>query len=769
MVRQRFARTEPLLEPRHEVLRHEVGRIRIVGLRSREVQRSELFKKRARNPALEVFACLHAVVNVLRHPLPVDPAEVGGQGERLAQGASLHFARHGRAGGPGRSLVDRIHIDAPDVAHQLQGEGVDAQNHLREQLLAELVVAVAARKPPVAVLGDIFQIGRLQRHAPEQVVAQVSGPHAGIVSPGGVLREETAGVSLLRGEQAAQLRNLVVRRHSPRNGLVEPLDGQIIVRTQRIGHELHTALPVARLRDDVVEHVVGDRRRQAVFPRKRRRTERVGRIGRRGGVVGHHAESRGRTAGHHGRQGVGDLTRRRLRGARLGVGGRQRQEQLLLNGGREIEGHEDVGPEDFTAARIDPRGGVEFRIGGSRAPHAVVIEAVVVESRISRKRLYPHDILAADLREGIVPQQKPPLDGGIGRSVESRVDVKHHGTHLPRAVEDRTAAGVIIGFGLLLPVREAFERLGRQPEPLVAEPHPPFGIAQHAERAAGDDRLGLVLPQVEQAEEADRRAVGKLSHHRNAPFSARHAGQHRTVLLVIGLGRHPAAVGVAALGVDRTQAFDVPDEKRRDVDDGRFPVGRAGLHGIRGHDRTDVAPPDGLTHRRAAVDDHHRSELPHAEERVAFPAAELDHVGRHGLLVGQSVAGIARPLDRRGDHQPPAEQRIGEFEVEFVRSQVQGQPAAADSLHPLVLEQFLVGSRLGGGIGLLLLFLVALPVPGSGFHGGRTGRPDGPRRRRQQQDSRQQRKESYFKQFHHGPEDLFFQRFLDVAQQQLVV
>ena len=80
--------------------------------------------------------------------------------------------------------------------------------------------------------------------------------------------------------------------------------------------------------------------------------------------------------------------------------------------------------------------------------------------------------------------------------------------------------------------------------------------------------------------------------------------------------------------------------------------------------------------------------------------------------MGQSVAGIARPLDRRGDHQPPAEQRIGEFEVEFVRSQVQGQPAAADSLHPLVLEQFLVGSRLGGGIGLLLLFLVALPVPG---------------------------------------------------------
>lgn len=183
--------------------------------------------------------------------------------------------------------------------------------------------------------------------------------------------------------------------------------------------------------------------------------------------------------------------------------------------------------------------------------------------------------------------------------------------------------------------------LAAQPEPLVAEPHPPFGIAQHAERAAGDDRLGLVLPQVEQAEEADRRAVGKLSHHRNAPFSARHAGQHRTVLLVIGLGRHPAAVGVAALGVDRTQAFDVPDEKRRDVDDGRLPVGRAGLHGIRGHDRTDVAPPDGLTHRRAAVDDHHRSELSHAEERVALPAAELDHVGRHGLLVGQSVAGIA--------------------------------------------------------------------------------------------------------------------------------
>ena len=41
--------------------------------------------------------------------------------------------------------------------------------------------------------------------------------------------------------------------------------------------------------------------------------------------------------------------------------------------------------------------------------------------------------------------------------------------------------------------------------------------------------------------------------------------------------------------------------------------------------------------------------------------------------MGQSVAGIARPLDRRGDHQPPAEQRIGEFEVEFVRSQVQGE------------------------------------------------------------------------------------------------
>jgi len=95
------------------------------------------------------------------------------------------------------------------------------------------------------------------------------------------------------------------------------------------------------------------------------------------------------------------------------------------------------------------------------------------------------------------------------------------------------------------------------------------------------------------------------------------------------------------------------------------------------------------------------------------------------LLMGQPVAGIARALDRRGDHQPPAEQRIGQFEVEFVRSQVQGQPASADSLHPLVLEQFLVGSRLGGGIGLLLLFLVALLVPGPGFHGGRTGRPGG--------------------------------------------
>ena len=259
MFRQRFARTDPLLEPRHEVLRHAVGRVGIVGLRSREVQRSEFFKKRACGPALEVFARLHTVVNVLRHSLPVDPAEVGGQGERLAQGTPLHFARHGRTGGPGRPLIDRIHIDAPDVAHQLRGEGVDAQNHVREQLLAELVVAVAARKPLVAVLGDIFQIGRLQGHAPEQIVAQVSGPHAGIVSPRGVLREEKTRVALLRGEQAAQLRGFVLRRHGSRNGFVEPLDCQIIVRSQRIGHELHAALLVARLCDDVVEHVVGDR------------------------------------------------------------------------------------------------------------------------------------------------------------------------------------------------------------------------------------------------------------------------------------------------------------------------------------------------------------------------------------------------------------------------------------------------------------------------------------------------------------------------------
>jgi transcriptional accessory protein Tex/SPT6 len=59
-------------------------------------------------------------------------------------------------------------------------------------------------------------------------------------------------------------------------------------------------------------------------------------------------------------------------------------------------------------------------------------------------------------------KQDAAFDGSIGRSIEGRVDVENHGTHIPGAVENRTAAGVIIGLGLLLLVREAFDRLGRK-------------------------------------------------------------------------------------------------------------------------------------------------------------------------------------------------------------------------------------------------------------------------------------------------------------------
>ena len=229
MDRKRFPRAQPLFEPSDELLRHAVGGIGIVRFRRREVQRSQFFEQRPHNPALKVLARQHAVIDILRHALTVNPVQIGGQAEHFAQGTPLHFARHGRTGGPCSSFIDRIHVDAPDVTHQLRRERIDPQNHVRQQLLAEFVVTVASRKPLAAVRGDVFQVGELAGHALEQVVAEILRTHPGIVNTRGVLREETTRVALLRSKQAAQLRNLVLRRHGTGNRLVKPLHGQIVV------------------------------------------------------------------------------------------------------------------------------------------------------------------------------------------------------------------------------------------------------------------------------------------------------------------------------------------------------------------------------------------------------------------------------------------------------------------------------------------------------------------------------------------------------------
>ena len=405
-------------------------------------------------------------------------------------------------------------------------------------------------------------------------------------------------------------------------------------------------------------------------------------------------------ARHVGRQRLSKQLRGHLHPARVGIGGAQLHEEVGAYPRGHVVRDADRRAENLAAAGIYARGtrkALPHRVGVLDARE---LDVVGIERRIvARIGPHLHRIAVADLLESRVPAEQAPPDRIIPPCRERVIDIEHDRTFGRRELPGRKrrgirgfevpAASIVDRLGLLLPVAEFHEGHGNRADAGVAQPRHPHLARQQPQRTARKGRVRRVLVD-EVAAETGRQRERKRTEHRHVVGESLHAAQQRTSRHVVDRRGEESAETVDAVGIVRPHRRSAVHKERRGLENRRT-VERLALHGERGDHRVDVAAPHGPRHQAVALDQHVGMHAPQADERIG---AGEDHVERiAGLLSGEALAGVGALLDGRAEQHLAPQQRIGQFDVEFVALEHVEGHETPDRGHTLVLEELFIGGE----------------------------------------------------------------------------